>query len=169
MRPSGRPTSCSPGSAAKPTMPWSWWRGTRDQPSTPSPLMADLPPVAHRYRGALRDFVTSRSESALQTAYEAGRTALAAGWGVLDMIRLHLDAQAELLASQPSGAGWPAVEEAMRAACAFLAESVSPFEMAHRGFRDAYATLRQSEARYRSLVDNAPYGIGRCRPDRKST
>ena len=131
--------------------------------------MVDLQPVALRYRSALRDFVTSRSESALQAAYEAGRTALAAGWGVLDMIRLHLDAQAELLAPRPPGGAWPAVEETMRAACAFLAESLSPFEMAHRGFREAYATVRQSEARYRSLVDNAPYGIGRCRQDGRFT
>ena len=52
-----------------------------------------------------------------------------------------------------------------RAGGAFLGESLAPFEMTHRGFQEAYATLRQSEARYRSLVENAPYGICRCSPD----
>src|SRR5207237_3141003 len=34
-------------------------------------------------------------------------------------------------------------------------EALSPFEMAHRGFREANMALRQSEERYRSLVENA--------------
>src|SRR3989442_12298828 len=37
----------------------------------------------------------------------------------------------------------------------FFAEALSPFEMAHRGFREANMALRQSEERYRSLVENA--------------
>ncbi len=131
--------------------------------------MPDLPSVAQRYRAALREFVASRSEDALQTAYEVGREAIAAGWGVLDMIHLHQDAQVELLASAACAQGGLDFEEAVRAASALLAESLSPFEMTHRGFREAYATLRQSEARYRSLVDNAPYGIGRCGPDGRFT
>jgi PAS domain S-box-containing protein len=129
------------------------------------PFMPDLPSVAQRYRAALREFVASRSEAALQTAYEVGREAIAAGWGILDMMHLHQDAQIELLASDACAEGGLDLEEAARAACAMLAESLSPFEMTHRGFREAYATLRQSEARYRSLVDNAPYGIGRCGAD----
>lgn len=126
--------------------------------------MPDLPSVAQRYQAALRDFAATRSEATLQVAYELGREAIAAGWGVLDMIRVHQDAQIALF--QESGTlASPGLAEAVRAANAFLAESLSPFEMTHRGFREAYATLRQSEARYRSLVDNAPYGISRCGPD----
>jgi PAS domain S-box-containing protein len=129
----------------------------------------DLPSLAERYRAVLRDFVASRSEAALETAYELGREAIAAGWGVLDLVRIHQDAQVELLASPPRAEGRTDALETTRAACAVLAESLSPFEMTHRGFREAYATLRHSEARYRSLVDNAPYGICRCGPDGRFT
>ena len=34
-------------------------------------------------------------------------------------------------------------------------ESMTPYEMAHRGFREANAALRSSEARYRELFENA--------------
>src|SRR5207245_10540024 len=37
----------------------------------------------------------------------------------------------------------------------FFTEALSPFEMTHRGFRDANMALRRSEERYRSLVENA--------------
>ena len=131
--------------------------------------MPDLPSVAQRYHAALREFVASRSEAALQAAYEVGREAIAAGWGVLDMIRMHQDAHVELLRSYGAAGTMPPPEEAARAANAFLAESISPFEMTHRGFREAYATLRHSEARYRSLVDNAPYGLAWCGPDGRFT
>jgi two-component system, cell cycle sensor histidine kinase and response regulator CckA len=125
--------------------------------------MADLPSVAQRYDRALRAFVASRKEAALQTAYELGREAIAAGWGVLDLLRIHEDAVAPLL-NEYAGRGED-VAEVARAGGAFLSESLAPFEMTHRGFQEAYATLRQSEARYRSLVENAPYGICRCGPD----
>jgi PAS domain S-box-containing protein len=51
-----------------------------------------------------------------------------------------------------------APEEMMKAtkwAENFFTEALSPFEMAHRGFREANTALRQSEERYRSLVENA--------------
>ena len=67
--------------------------------------MADLPSVAQRYDRALREFVASRKEAALQTAYELGREAIAAGWGVLDLLRVHEDAVAPLLNEYASRGG----------------------------------------------------------------
>lgn len=123
--------------------------------------MPDLPPVAQRYESALREFVGSRSEAALQRAYELGREAIAAGWGVLDLLHIHQEASASLM-KETEGAASGRLTDLVRAGAAFLSEALAPFEMTHRGFQEAYATLRQSEARYRSLVENAPYGICRC-------
>lgn len=103
------------------------------------------------YEALLRAYLGEPSETQLQPAYEFGRSALRAGLGVLDMARLHHQALVRVLGAAP--AADPLATAG--AAAAFFAESLVPFEMTHRGFREAYTALGASEERYRELFENA--------------
>ena len=97
----------------------------------------DLEPA---YAGALEDYLSSGGEDALQRAYEIGRTALTDGLGVLEMATMHHAALAQVLESKCHAE--PVMQELERAQ-EFFGESLSPYEMAHRGFRDAISTLHR--------------------------
>jgi two-component system sensor histidine kinase UhpB len=105
----------------------------------------------HEYAAALRDYLKRNDETALRRAYELGRQALTAKIGVLDMARLHHDAFMHVSRHLPTGAG----AETMNAATRFFVESLTPFEMTHRGFGDVTAALRASDERFRELFENA--------------
>jgi len=93
--------------------------------------------VAHEafraeYAGSLGGYLAEADEAARLHAHELGRKALVGGVGVIDLIALHHDALARLgaLGSVP-----------LERAGEFLAESLSPFEMSLRGYREANAAL----------------------------
>lgn len=89
------------------------------------------------YADGLREYLGRRDEPGLLRAYEIGRRAFGLGSGVLDMAAAHSRA----LASALDGA--PAPADTAAAAEAFLREALCPFEVTHRTFRDANATLRR--------------------------
>src|SRR5205814_758053 len=90
----------------------------------------------------LKEHVREADEQTLHRAYELGRRALARGVGVMDMAATLWSAILEV------GAGAidrdPGVEQRIEA---FVLESMSPFEMTHRGVREANLALRQFETR----------------------
>ncbi len=93
-----------------------------------------------QYAAALQDSIPRMGESALQQAYELGRRALAEGLGVLDMAAMYHKA----LAAALSRASTPEEKTLMlRAGANFFVESLSPFEMTHRGFRETNTALRR--------------------------
>jgi PAS domain S-box-containing protein len=91
-----------------------------------------------KYRLALADYVEHGTEEHLSRAYELGRTALNLGLGVMDIARLHQEALIKLVADQPAIATtkWTRMVET------FQMETLSAFEVAHRGFRDACDRLQ---------------------------
>jgi len=92
------------------------------------------------YEVALRHYLERPDEALLQQAYELGRRASARGLGVLEVARIHQQALAACLL----GADWTgARKRTLRAAEIFLMELLSPFEAAHRGFRQVNERLRQ--------------------------
>jgi PAS domain S-box-containing protein len=102
------------------------------------------------YTAALREYLEGGGEITLQRAYELGRRALRDGIGVLEMATLHRLAMGTLASSAPQP-----LRETIAVAGQFFAESLSSFEMSHRGFQEANAALQASERRYRELVENA--------------
>lgn len=94
--------------------------------------------LREKYRAALRDYASGAGERALQRAYALGRKALDEGLGVLQMAALHHDAMQTLL-PDASAQTSPTV----KASETFLIECLSPFEMAHQGFREANGALRR--------------------------
>jgi len=105
--------------------------------------------LADEYEAMLQQYFEGLGEAALECAYELGRQALADGLGVLDVVRLH-DA-ALLKVPPPRGTR----DDGLRIADRLLIETLTPFEMTHRGFRESYAALQSSEERYRELFEKA--------------
>ena len=102
-------------------------------------------PPAHRdlaalYADALRANLAQTSEAALQCAYEIGRQSFAQGLGILELVAMHHEALARLSKRDP---GAVAQAQQIVRAGAFFAATLSPYEMAHRGFREAISALRK--------------------------
>lgn len=96
--------------------------------------------LTRQYLTALKAYLARGNEQALHRAYELGRKTASDGLGVLDMARVHEDVLRDLL-RQPAAAREGL--ETARNAGAFLTESLSHFEITHRGFREANRTLRR--------------------------
>lgn len=92
-----------------------------------------------QYTAALHDAIAGMGESSLQQAYELGRRALADGLGVLDMAAMYHKA---LAAGLPRHSTPEETALMLQAGASFFAESLSPFEMTHRGFRETNIALR---------------------------
>ena len=107
--------------------------------------MSEIPDDAQReYCDALRDYLARPNEQALRRAYELGRGTLTNGAGVLKIAALHHQALKEVMPGLSAE-----IEEALlikRAEEVFI-ESLMPFEMSHRAFRDAIRVLRRMNER----------------------
>ena len=78
------------------------------------------------YRTTFLRYLPRREESAMHAGYELGRTALASGRSLLDLVRVHHDVLIEVLRDSPA-------EEASllaRAASEFLTEVLASYAMA---------------------------------------
>jgi signal transduction histidine kinase len=109
--------------------------------------------LAKRYAAALRRYAEEEQESVLAEAYELGREAVTARIGVLDIACVHQQAFRSLLPAKRQDHD----SRVRRSADAFFLELLSPFELAHRGFRETSVRLQQMisalEARNRELAD----------------
>jgi len=103
-------------------------------------MNSQLPALTRQYAGVLRHYAQRQQEALLQQAYELGRKAIAEGLGVLDMARIHQRALAGCLRPISSDAK---ERDTLKAAETFFLEMLSPFEAAHRGFRQANLRLHQ--------------------------
>src|SRR5438105_8728121 len=95
--------------------------------------------LLRQYTHALENHLAGGGEPALQEAYELGRRALAEGLGVLDLASVHYEALMTMLLQRSVTEDFTLT---VKAAANFFVESVSPFEMTHRGYREANIALR---------------------------
>jgi hypothetical protein len=86
---------------------------------------------SRRYRAALLDYLLSGGEEELARAYDLGRTALNEGLGLLLVLRTHQHEVGALIESAPDH---DRTLKRMNLAQAFLMETLSVFEMTHRGY-----------------------------------
>jgi light-regulated signal transduction histidine kinase (bacteriophytochrome) len=100
------------------------------------PAVADPTP---EYVAAVARYLERRDEVALSVAYELGRRALGDGLGVLEMAAMHRVALENTVLRAPA----QECEQLARAAADFFRESLSPFEMTFRGYRDANRELNR--------------------------
>jgi signal transduction histidine kinase len=103
-------------------------------------MTCDAADLDFRYRSLLREYLAHPDEALLERAYGLGREALAGGRGVLDMATMHSQAMAAALASNDHALDRVQLSEAIER---FFIEAISPFEIAHRSFRDANLVLHR--------------------------
>ena len=96
--------------------------------------------LAVDYAVALQRYLAEPEEPALARAHELGRQALTDGLGVLDMATLHSGALAATLEQPLADRERSQVLESLEK---FFLETLSAFEMAHRGFWEANVVLRR--------------------------
>jgi signal transduction histidine kinase len=99
------------------------------------------PDIAHRYRQALGDYIAGDGETALHSAYELGREALASGMGLLELVSIHHSAVLALTRDRPVPVA--SINRRLEAAGRFLVECLSPFEMLQIGNQETTAALRR--------------------------
>lgn len=109
------------------------------------------PSLQARYDELLRSNLKSLDESGLHDVHEFGREMLSLGHGALTIVALHQNAITRLLDPDDG----PQFRQDLDTANRVLLEVVTPFEMAHRGFRTANMALRESEERFREFFENA--------------
>jgi signal transduction histidine kinase len=106
-----------------------------------SPAVGDpVRSLIDSYVAAFHTYASEPGEFALVRAYELGRKALIQGLGVLEMATVHSVALTIVLEGAVQTPGHARLLEASEK---FLVEALSPFEMAHRGFREANTVLRR--------------------------
>jgi hypothetical protein len=97
---------------------------------------------SRRYRAALLDYLLSGSEAELARAYDLGRMAINEGLGLLLVLKTHQHEVGALIESAPDH------DRGLRRlnlAQAFLMETLSVFEMTHRGYVALIGKLRGDE------------------------
>ncbi len=96
--------------------------------------------LEEEYAAALKNYLAEPGEAGLHRAYAVGRQALAEELGLLEMAMLHHEALGTIL---PGTAEPEERTRVIREAKHFFVESLTPFEMAYRGFHDATNALRR--------------------------
>jgi signal transduction histidine kinase len=108
------------------------------------------------YRLALNEYAHGGGEAALGRAYELGRNAIAEKKSLMEIASLHHQALHAMLADAQ---GASRHQELLTSAADFLAETLSPYEMAHRGVQDAIAALRQLNETLEEEIKRIAYAV----------
>jgi signal transduction histidine kinase len=108
------------------------------------------------YRSSLGSYAAEGGELALGRAYDLGRRALEEQLSVVELASLHHHAVIDLVRAAENESQ---KEELLRSSAEFLAECVSPYEMAHRGFQDAVKALRQLNETLEEEIKRIAYAV----------
>src|SRR5690349_22301412 len=108
------------------------------------------------YAATLREYAMGGGEAVLGRAYELGRRAIAERKSLLELVALHHKVLRELFESSDDSA---TQKHLVLASSDFLAECVSPYEMAQRGFQDAVKALRQLNETLEEEIKRIAYSV----------
>src|SRR5256712_10257015 len=108
------------------------------------------------YASFLREYAAGSGENALGRAYELGRRALTERKSLVEIASLHHQAVQGLIREEKDE---KRREDLLRTSGDFLAECLSPYEMAHRGFQDAVKALRQMNETLEEEIKRIAYAV----------
>jgi len=114
------------------------------------------PTFSETYSAALAAYLADPSETALRQAYELGRDSMTRGTSLVELAIVHQEAFAALL--RKSRARSPS-DRLVPLAAEFLAEVLSPYDMAHRGFQDAVSALRRMNELLEEEIKRIAYAV----------
>src|SRR2546427_4668688 len=114
------------------------------------------PRFEDEYACQLREYAAGSGEAALGKAYELGRRALTEGKSLMEIASFHHEALQGLIQGQQDD---KRREELLQASSDFLAECLSPYEMAQRGFQDAVRALRQLNETLEQEIKRIAYAV----------
>jgi len=109
-----------------------------------------------KYQSALLEHLRNSSEATLGLAYEMGRSAITEGQSLLEIVSLHHRALQEIFDSSTDA---QFQKEALNGGASFLSESLSPFEMTHRGFQEAVQSLRRLNETLEEEIKRIAYAV----------
>ncbi len=108
------------------------------------------------YVSLLREYAAGGGEATLGRAYELGRRALSERKSLLEMVALHHQALQELLGDEGNG---KRRDDLLRAGAGFLAECLSPYELAHQAFHDSVEGLRRLNETLEEEIKRIAYAV----------
>ncbi len=108
------------------------------------------------YASFLREYAAGGGEVALGKAYELGRRGLAEGKSLVEIASLHHEAVQGLIREEKDE---ELRKSLLQTSGDFLAECLSPYEMAHRGFQDAVKALRQLNETLEEEIKRIAYAV----------
>ena len=120
---------------------------------------AEVPGVGafeREYRAALQEYCEHRGEVQLGRAYELGRRAIAESRSLVEIAAIHHRALSQKICKMRTSR---TAEDLLEAGSSFLGESLSPYEMAHRGFHDAVKALRQMNETLEEEIKRIAYAV----------
>jgi hypothetical protein len=85
--------------------------------------------LLRNYRAAFLRYLSQQEEQSLTAGYHLGRSALAGGQSLLEMVHVHHDVLIEVLQDSPG----EEVSQVARSASEFLLEVLASYDMARRG------------------------------------
>lgn len=109
-----------------------------------------------RYHAGLLSHVRNPGEETLGEAYELGRSAIAEGKSLLDLASIHHQAIQGMV---HEAAAAEVRKQILSCGASFLMESLSPFEMTHRGFQDAVKSLRHLNDTLEAEIKRIAYAV----------
>src|SRR6202790_329353 len=116
-----------------------------------------LPPTfEEEYRSVFGEYAQHGGEAALSRAYDLGRRAISEKKSLMEIAYLHHQAFHGMLANTQ---GTARHQKLLAAAAEFLAETLSPYEMAHRGVQDAIVALRQFNETLEEEIKRIAYAV----------
>jgi len=107
------------------------------------------------YRAALGEYLSDGSEVTRGQAYDLGRTFLKDGVSLVELATIHHSALSKILRSDSSRT----TNDDLFRAAEFLAESLSSYEMAHRGFQEAVSALRRMNEVLEEEIKRIAYSV----------
>lgn len=102
-------------------------------------MIASSSTLEAQFGAALASYVAHADEALLGRAYELGRLAMSEGLSIPDLVAIHARASHAILAD---GRGPESAVAVIGIAAEFLGESLSSYEMTHRGYREAMVASR---------------------------
>lgn len=124
--------------------------------TSPKRKKKSAPTFEAEYRSAFREYARHGGEPALGRAYELGRRAITEKKSLMEIVSLHHQAFQGMFSDArrvARGQQLPAV------AAEFLAEALSPYEMARRGVQDAIVALRQINETLEEQIKRIAYAV----------